>query len=120
MNRKPNKGSWKPGVRPPGAGRPKGTPNKKTLEFQALLEKKNFSPGEALIKIFHEQMAIFEHRKKMRNFTGALIALDNAQTTANNICQYVYPKKKAVEHTGEVGIKTFADFIAAGSNPESK
>lgn len=110
---KPNKGQWKPGERPKGAGRPKGTPNKKTLEFQQILADNNFSPGEELVYLYKEQMKIFEARKKRGNLAGCLVALEDAQVTVNNICQYVYPKKKAIEHTGEVGVKTFADFIAA-------
>lgn len=94
-------------------GRKAGTPNKKTVEFQELLASKDFSPGEELIYIYREQMKIFEARKLKGNMAGCLLALEDAQMTANNICQYVYPKKKAIEHTGEVGIKTFADFMSA-------
>lgn len=117
MKRKAPRTAFKPGQpRPANAGRKKGTPNKKTLEFQLLLQKHNFDPGEEFIYLYKEQMKIFEMRKQNRNFSGALIALSDAGQSLNNICQYVYPKKKAVEHTGEVGVKTFADFIAAGAS----
>lgn len=107
---------WKPGERPAGAGRPKGTPNKKTLEFQQVLAAHNFDPAEQLIYIFKEQMKIFELRNKSRNKAGAVEALGAAEKTCNDICQYVYPKKKAIEHSGEVGVKTFADFMAAAKS----
>jgi hypothetical protein len=109
----------KPGERPPGAGRKKGTPNKKSLEFQQILEAHNFNPGEALIHIYKEQMLIFDERKKTKNKSGALEALSDAEKTVNDICQYVYPKKKAIEHSGELGVRTFADFMAA-AKPSAK
>lgn len=104
--------------RPANAGRKKGTPNKKTVAFLQILEKHNFDPGEELIFIYKEQRAIFEQRKKNKNWEGALTALSDSERTVNNICQYVYPKKKAIEHTGEVNVKTFADFIEAGSESD--
>lgn len=100
-------------------GRPKGSPNKKTLEFQQVLAQHNFDPAAQLIYIYQEQMAIFEFRKKSRNKAGAVEALGAAEKTCNDICQYVYPKKKAIEHSGEVGVKTFADFMAASKSGKS-
>jgi hypothetical protein len=112
---------FKPGdKRPEGAGRKAGTPNKKTLEFQEILARNNFDPGQALVEIYQEQMKLFELMRKNRPYalTPASVLLEKAQTTVNNICQYVYPRKKAIEHTGEVGVKTFADFIAASVKPK--
>lgn len=106
----------KPGERPPGAGRPKGTPNKKTKEFQLMLEEKGFDPGAAMVELYQKQMGLFEEFRKRnpnRNVPTAAGLLADASVTLNNICQYVYPKKKAIEHSGEVGVKTFADFMAA-------
>ncbi len=112
---------WKPG-KPKTGGRQKGTPNKKTQEFLVMLEKNNFDPGEEYVALYRKQMAIYNHRIKpvhgRANLAGALIALADASTSLNNICQFVYPKKKAIEHSGEVGVRTFADFIAAG-DPEN-
>lgn len=116
MKRQAPKTAFKPGTpKPANSGRKKGTPNKKTLEFQIILQNNNFEPGEEFIYLYREQMKIFEQRKKDERFDGALEALSDAAQTLNNICQYVYPKKKAIEHTGEVGVKTFADFVAAGA-----
>ena len=108
------------GERTVGAGRKKGTPNKKTVELMQVLEKHNFDPAEALIFCYREAQKIFEFRKKRNNLAGALVALDRMETCASELSQYVYPKKKAVEHSGEVGVRTFADFIAAGQDPESE
>ncbi len=88
-----------------------------------MLEKNNFDPGEEYVALYRKQMAIYNHRIKpvhgRVNMTGALIALSDAAQSLNNICQFVYPRKKAIEHSGELGVRTFADFIAAGAD-ESK
>ena len=116
MKRKAPSTAFKPGTpKPASSGRKKGTPNKKTLEFQLILQNNNFEPGEEFIYLYREQMKIFQQRKQDENLSGMLEALSYAAQTLNNICQYVYPKKKAIEHTGEIGVKTFADFMAAGS-----
>lgn len=80
-----------------------------------MLEAKGFDPGEAYVNLYLEQMKLYELRRKTnrKNISGAATILAEAGVSLNNICQYVYPKKKAIEHTGEVGVKTFADFMAA-------
>lgn len=106
--------SFKPGQpRPPGAGRKKGTKNKKTVDFLLVLERNNFDPGEELIYVYNEAKSLYKMWRKKKAYSSALDSLETMQSTADKICQFVYPKKKAVEHTGEVGIKTFADFVAA-------
>ena len=101
-----------------GAGRKKGTPNKKTVEFQATLEKYNFNPAEALIHCYKEAQKIFDIRKQRNNLVGALVALDRMDSTAATLSQYAYPKRKAIEHSGEVGVRTFADFMALDDEDE--
>ena len=104
-------------------GRPKGSPNKKTIEFQNMLAANNFDPGEEYVALYRKQMELYRMLaaekmrggKRMKNPSGAAAILSDAGVSLNNICQYVYPKKKAIEHSGEVGVKTFADFIAAGA-----
>ncbi len=80
-----------------------------------MLEANNFDPGQAYVNLFKEQMKLYELRrtKTPHNIAGASEILASASTSLNNICQYVYPKKKAIEHSGEVGVKTFADFMLA-------
>lgn len=102
------------GERVKGSGRKKGVPNKKTAELLETLAKHDFDPGEALIHCYQEARKIFDYRKKNNNLAGALVALDRMETCASDLAQYVFPKKKAIEHSGEVGVRTFADFIAAG------
>jgi hypothetical protein len=108
------------GQRTPGAGRKKGTPNKKTVELMQVLEKHNFDPGEELIYCYRQAKQIFEFRKKRSNLAGALTALDRMSEIAEDIAQFIYPKKKAIEHSGEVGVRTFADFIASAEGDEDE
>lgn len=68
-------------------GRVKGKPNKMTLDLIALCEAKGINPFEALL-----EMALHED--------------PNIQMQAiKEICQYVLPKRKAVEHTGVVNLE---------------
>ncbi len=105
---------FKPG-KPKTGGRQKGTPNKKTREFMLLLEEENFEPGAALIHCYKEAMKLYDRRREHRAFGAAVDALKLASGIAEDIAQFAYPKKKAIEHSGEVGVKTFADFIAAAA-----
>ncbi len=96
-------------------GRKAGTPNKNSMVFHEALEKHGLDPGEALINIYREQMKIYETYKKKNDSEGMLSSLSAAERTASNICQYVYPKKKAVEHKTEGGM-TFASFMSIATN----
>lgn len=105
---------FKPGQpRPANAGRKKGTPNKRTYEFMTTLNELDFNPAEKLVHIYNEAMKIFDTRKKHNNLSAAGEMLSLAQRTAGDLAQYAFPKKKAIEHSGEVGVKTFSDFIKA-------
>ncbi len=107
------------GERIAGCGRKKGTPNKKTKEFLEVLQKNNFDPAQALIDCYRDAQAIFDFRKKRNNLTGALVALDRRESCAESLAQFAYPKKKAIEHSGEIGVKTFADFMALGEGDDN-
>lgn len=105
---------FKPGQKKtPGSGRKKGTPNKKTIDFLLVLEKNNFDPGEELIYVYNQAKSIYKIMRQGKKYFQALQSLETMQTTADKICQFVYPKRKAIEHSGDVAVKTFADFIAA-------
>ena len=108
------------GQRPQGSGRKPGTPNKKTAELMEVLVKHDFEPAEALIYIYKEAKKIFEFRKKKSNLAGALTAMDRMHDAASELAGYVYPKKKAIEHSGEIGVKTFSDFIETGLDDDDE
>ena len=65
-------------------GRSKGTPNKKTQLVQQQMEDLGFDPIESMIEICNQAM------------TDKNYAL--AGQIAKELAQYVYPKRKAVEH----------------------
>lgn len=114
------KHKFKPGESGNPKGRAKGSVNKKTVEFMQMLEQKGFDPGAAYVELYQKQMRLYEEKRKQnpKHVATQASLLSQASVSLNNICQYVYPRKKAVEHTGEVGIKTFADFIAAAKGHE--
>lgn len=65
-------------------GRKRGTPNKKTVAVQEQMDQLEFDPIESMIKICNQAM------------TDKNYAL--AGQMAKELAQYVYPKRKAVEH----------------------
>ena len=70
-------------------GRTAGTPNKDTAALISLLKKKypKWDPVIAMADIANER-------------TNDLMLRLQA---AKEVAQYVYPKRKAIEHSGEVG-----------------
>lgn len=69
-------------ARPEGAGRKKGTPNHKTQHLMNICEKEGIDPFQALCQIAKESIKTNPER--------AISAL-------KEVCQYVYPKRKALE-----------------------
>lgn len=112
------KHKFKPGESGNPAGRPKGSQNRRTLALQNQLEELNCDPVACLSEILNAQMAIAREaitptkKKKIPNKALALEAFADAEKTAADFMQYIFPKKKAVEHSGEANLFSFADFIA--------
>lgn len=110
---------FKPG-KPKTGGRKPGTPNKKTQELLEVLQAHDFNPGEELIWCYTQAQRIASLRLRKGNLAGALLAIEKAGHIAGDLAQYVFPRKKAIEHSGEVGVRTFADFIAAGAKAKEQ
>lgn len=72
--------------RPPGAGRAKGTPNKKTEMLMEICERMKCNPFEGLVKLAQES-----EDEGIR--LGAY----------KEVCSYLYPKRKAIEVSGPDG-----------------
>lgn len=73
--------------RPKAVGRRKGTPNRKTQLLMEICEAKGISPFEGLLELcVHPDVHIR---------LGAL----------REACQYLYPKRKAIEISGEMDMK---------------
>jgi CMP-2-keto-3-deoxyoctulosonic acid synthetase len=78
--------AWPKGkTRPEGAGRKRGTPNKQTKMLMDICEEEGIDPFRAMIK------------------AASRISHPKDQVDAyEKICQYIYPKRKAIEHTANV------------------
>lgn len=96
---------WPKGTpRPEGAGRRAGTPNKKTLDLFAKCEALGIDPFEELLKIASPLNENPDHR---------LQAL-------KEVCQYLYPKRKAMEVSGSLNtsISSIVDDLSTKSDDE--
>lgn len=82
----------------PGAGRKKGTPNKKTLALEEVCAKHNCHPFEGMVIL---SQTTFDESIKL----GCL----------KELCSYLYPKRKALELSGPDG-----GPIESGLDAESK
>ncbi len=85
-------------------GREAGTPNRKTKEVADLLSSLGHNPIEAMVRIARNPKASLELRGRM-----------NAE-----LAHYVYPKRKAVEHTGadggSVGPRITLNIVGVATN----
>jgi hypothetical protein len=71
----------------PGSGRKAGTPNKRTQEVMERLDALGCDPLEGMARIAMDKSAALELRGRMYA----------------ELAQYVYPKRKAIAHSGEGG-----------------
>jgi hypothetical protein len=110
---------------PKTGGRKKATPNKKTQDLIDILESKGYSPAAELIRIaaiaekeYDRSAEIFDAIQDAR-IAKKLIPLSEStaptylkimQSSASDMMNYVYPKRKAVELTGEGGKDLFTSF----------
>lgn len=89
---------FEPGHRNVG-GRPKGSKNKKTIEFENTLKKYKFDIPRAMIDSFKKSEQRFEEclnadnpdEEKAASYMGHMISL------LKEMASYVYPKLKGVE-----------------------
>lgn len=82
--------SKKKSKKTPGSGRKKGTPNKRTQEVLDLLEEKfpDYNPIVAMAEIANDEE----------------LPIDMRMSAHKEVAQYVAPKRKAIEHSGNAGI----------------
>lgn len=98
-------------------GRQKGVPNKKTQIIESILEELNCDPIKILAAVANGEplkarIGVGELSKKAPGcedgdddfVEGDVIpTLDQRISAAKELCQYVYPKRKAIEHSGPQG-----------------
>ncbi len=75
----------KPGER--RGGREKGTPNRKTQSLFDLCDELNFNPFKAMLTIAQDDT----HK--------------DSALMLKEVCQYLYPKRKSLEHSGSIDPK---------------
>lgn len=105
-----NETSFAPGrKKPEGSGRKPGTVNKKTADLHEIAERLECNPFEVLIlfaKRDWEALKLPEWTDKMGKdgafVREATISPELQQKSAKDACEYLYPKRKAVEHSGAV------------------
>lgn len=101
------------------SGRKKGTTNRRTRELLEILDQLGFEPLTEIIRVNREAWkeydrcseihdALQENRfqlgmKSLVEETDAPKYLKLAESSAAEVMQYTFPKRKAVEHTGENG-----------------
>ena len=88
-------------------GRSKGTPNKKTQIIQQQMEDLGFDPIESMIEISRLAMANKDYSLAMQ--------------VAKELAQYIYPKRKAVEHVTEQDLprmEVIIQYVNTDGNPE--
>lgn len=65
-------------------GRTAGTPNKKTQSLLQMCDELNFNPFKAMLKIAADDTH------------------DQQGFMLKEVCQYLYPKRKSLEHSGNI------------------
>lgn len=96
-------------------GRVKGTPNKQTQSLHEIAEKLECNPFEVLLhfaKGDYEGLGYSEYQQRVTK-TGEVvdeltIPPGLRQKAAKDACEYLHPKRKAIEHTGKDGEKLFS------------
>jgi len=96
-------------------GRKAGTPNSKTLEAITILKQRNCDPLDILSQIALGNKIKCGVSVEDKVFEVDLIpSLDQRKDAAKELCQYVYPKRKAVEHSGEVDTGLTVQIVKYG------
>ncbi len=79
-------GKFTPGTpKHPASGRKPGTPNKKTVELKSVLDELSVDPVRALFDLL------------------PMLDLEKQADVYMRMMEYLYPKRKAVEHSGVDG-----------------
>lgn len=108
-------------------GSRKGVPNMRTQELFDIAQNLNCNPFEVLIHFAsgdYEALGYTQTKtittKDGSTFEEWTISPELRQRSAKDACEYLYPKRKAIEHTGKDGEKLLSieDFILGKNNKE--
>ena len=103
----------KPGER--RGGRKKNTPNKRTQTLIERAEKLGIDPFEILLHFAEGDWEALGYKSETKLISAGMgqtlyvdtIAVEDRIQAAKEVCQYLYPKRKAIEHTGKDGEDLF-------------
>ena len=84
----------------PGPGRPRGSRNKRTLDVEERLRELGCDPIEGMARIAMDEAVPIEVRARM----------------FAELAQYIAPKRRAIEHTGD---GTTHQFVIMGAMPDA-
>lgn len=110
-------------------GRSKGIPNKKSQSLIELCESLDVRPFEILLnfaKADWEALGYSFSTRTIRTKSGEsfeedIITPDMRVNAAKEVCQYLYPKRKSLEHSGNLDPKIIeAAEDIAGMNKQEK
>ena len=90
-------------------GRSKGTPNKRTRELSQILESMGCDPALALARVVMDQnmgsgqpYEQERYSKDGQKYTVNGYEPEIKVAAARELIQYLYPKRKAIEHSGAI------------------
>jgi len=109
------------GGKQPGAGRPKGVPNKATQKRQAEVAASGPTPLDVMLQDmrFRFEMARTE-LDKGEKANKALVAdyLEEARKAAKDVAPYVHPRLQTVQHGGTEGASPIPIKIESLNNEQ--
>lgn len=93
----------------PNMGRPKGSPNKRTSDLLDIAERLDVNPFEVLLHFAKGDYKALGYDEFQSKVVGKgkdasmveelTISPELRQKSAKDACEYLYPKRKAVEHS---------------------
>lgn len=91
-------------------GRKKGTPNKFTQDLHLIAQEMGVNPFQILLSFAIgdcEGLGLPETTA----FGAPTIPPELRQKSAKDACEYLFPKRKAIEHTGANGEDLFSQML---------
>lgn len=106
--------------RPDGAGNPKGNKIKRSKEAEEVAERLGVNPFELLLlyaKGDFETLGLPQYTtvsvtKDGEPIDKLTIGAELRQKSAKDACDYLFPKLKSIEHTGQNGADLFSKLLS--------
>jgi hypothetical protein len=111
-----------------GAGRKKGTPNKLTQDLMSKCEELGVDPFEVLLHFAKGDWKTLGYDTETRlvsasefgEITEYTITPELRAKAAKDACEYLFPKRKAVEHSGSIdtGLQSMIESLEGKTEDE--